>query len=308
MAKWATFSAVLGCLLDVCEPDPHYFLGLQSSWGPRDRPHLWRLPTDEICCQVGYACSCWSGGVQQNRQETWVRTCVSYCKCLKEWFFLMLHSPELRIIWILLQIDSRSRENQFGEVPWDGSGWRAWGCEPGAVCLLPGPTCLTSPQGSLWSHWSSMCMVYEYLSNIPSHVTCCSFQDGSGTIDFREYVIGLHLITEPANNEETIQFAFQVRLLWILFWLDMFSYRLSTLKMYSLTAALTFQLFDVGNKGHITQEELADMLQKAFGMHDVDCQGLFSKVDTDNDGHISYGGCSVMIGIMHLVIPWLGTY
>ncbi len=36
------------------------------------------------------------------------------------------------------------------------------------------------------------------------------FQDDSGVIDFREYVIGMSLIAMPANNEETIQLAFQV--------------------------------------------------------------------------------------------------
>ena len=36
-------------------------------------------------------------------------------------------------------------------------------------------------------------------------------QDGSGTIDFREYIIGLSLVSDPANTEDTLQMAFKVR-------------------------------------------------------------------------------------------------
>ena len=38
----------------------------------------------------------------------------------------------------------------------------------------------------------------------------CYFQDGSGSIDFREYVIGLSLVSTPANTDSTISLAFQV--------------------------------------------------------------------------------------------------
>ena len=41
---------------------------------------------------------------------------------------------------------------------------------------------------------------------------CVVAQDNSGTIDFREFVIGLHVIASPANTEETLQLAFQVSL------------------------------------------------------------------------------------------------
>lgn len=41
------------------------------------------------------------------------------------------------------------------------------------------------------------------------HVFFC--QNGSGTIDFREYVIGLSLVSSPENTEDTIKFAFQVK-------------------------------------------------------------------------------------------------
>ena len=41
-------------------------------------------------------------------------------------------------------------------------------------------------------------------------VTLCILQDGSGHIDFREYVIGMSMISEPAGNEETVQLAFKL--------------------------------------------------------------------------------------------------
>ena len=41
-------------------------------------------------------------------------------------------------------------------------------------------------------------------------VLFCYFQDGSGSIDFREYVIGLSLVSTPANTDSTISLAFQV--------------------------------------------------------------------------------------------------
>ncbi|KAK3086372.1 hypothetical protein FSP39_017489 [Pinctada imbricata] len=81
-------------------------------------------------------------------------------------------------------------------------------------------------------------------------------RDGSGTIDFREYVIGLSIISTPVNTEETIK--------------------------------LAFELFDNGNKGHITQEELCEILYNAFNMDGLDAENLFKEVDTDQDGKISF--------------------
>lgn len=37
-----------------------------------------------------------------------------------------------------------------------------------------------------------------------------SFKDDSGFINFREYLIGLALVSQPANSEEAMKLAFQV--------------------------------------------------------------------------------------------------
>lgn len=81
-------------------------------------------------------------------------------------------------------------------------------------------------------------------------------RNGSGTIDFREYVIGLSLVSSPENTEDTIKFA--------------------------------FQLFDEGNKGYITKEELGTILYKAFNMDGLDADALFEEVDLNQDGRICF--------------------
>ncbi|OWF34743.1 lysophosphatidylcholine acyltransferase 2-like isoform X2 [Mizuhopecten yessoensis] len=79
-------------------------------------------------------------------------------------------------------------------------------------------------------------------------------RNSSGVIDFREYVIGLSLVSSPVNTEETIK--------------------------------LAFQLFDKEDKGYISRDDLTMILHNAFGMEDVD--RLFEQVDTKNDEKITY--------------------
>ncbi|XP_013381447.1 lysophosphatidylcholine acyltransferase 2-like isoform X1 [Lingula anatina] len=81
-------------------------------------------------------------------------------------------------------------------------------------------------------------------------------RDNSGTIDFREYVIGLSLVSEPANTEDTIQ--------------------------------LAFQLFDSEGKGYLSESDLAQMLHNAFGMNEEGVRKLFQQVDKDQDSKISF--------------------
>uniref|UniRef100_F6ZNP6 Lysophosphatidylcholine acyltransferase 2 n=1 Tax=Equus caballus TaxID=9796 RepID=F6ZNP6_HORSE len=67
-----------------------------------------------------------------------------------------------------------------------------------------------------------------------------------GSIDFREYVIGLAVLCNPANTEEIIQVA--------------------------------FKLFDVDEDGHITEEEFSTILQASLGVPDLDVSGLFKEI------------------------------
>ncbi|KAM9607902.1 lysophosphatidylcholine acyltransferase 2 isoform 1-T1 [Trichechus inunguis] len=67
-----------------------------------------------------------------------------------------------------------------------------------------------------------------------------------GSIDFREYVIGLAVLCNPANTEEIIQVA--------------------------------FKLFDVDEDGYITEEEFSTILQASLGVPDLDVSGLFKEI------------------------------
>uniref|UniRef100_A0A8D2HNB5 Lysophosphatidylcholine acyltransferase 2 n=1 Tax=Urocitellus parryii TaxID=9999 RepID=A0A8D2HNB5_UROPR len=67
-----------------------------------------------------------------------------------------------------------------------------------------------------------------------------------GTIDFREYVIGLAVLCHPANTEEIIQVA--------------------------------FKLFDIDEDGYITKEEFSTILQASLGLPNLDVSGLFKEI------------------------------
>ncbi|OXB76114.1 UNVERIFIED_CONTAM: hypothetical protein H355_000213 [Colinus virginianus] len=80
--------------------------------------------------------------------------------------------------------------------------------------------------------------------------------NGDGTIDFREYVIGLSILCNPANTEETIHMA--------------------------------FKLFDQDDDGTITENEFARIIQSALGLPDLDVSNLFKEIDADETGKLSY--------------------
>lgn len=71
-------------------------------------------------------------------------------------------------------------------------------------------------------------------------------RNSDGSIDFREYVIGLAVLCNPANTEEIIQVA--------------------------------FKLFDVDEDGYITEQEFCTILQASLGVPDLDVSGLFREI------------------------------
>ncbi|KAB5525870.1 hypothetical protein PHYPO_G00145170 [Pangasianodon hypophthalmus] len=81
-------------------------------------------------------------------------------------------------------------------------------------------------------------------------------RDGDGTIDFREYVIGMTVLCRPANTDEVIQTA--------------------------------FKLFDVDEDKSITRDEFASLLRSTLGVCDLDVTKLFNEIDIDGSGHITY--------------------
>ncbi|CAG5126640.1 unnamed protein product, partial [Candidula unifasciata] len=80
-------------------------------------------------------------------------------------------------------------------------------------------------------------------------------RDGSGTIDFREYVIGLSLLSSPVNNDDTLE--------------------------------LAFELFDLDSDGHISQDDLKTILGQAFNIPEEDAETLFNEVNTSCSGRIT---------------------
>ncbi|XP_054856771.1 lysophosphatidylcholine acyltransferase 2 [Eublepharis macularius] len=81
-------------------------------------------------------------------------------------------------------------------------------------------------------------------------------RNGDGTIDFREYVIGLSVVCNPANTEETIQ--------------------------------MSFNLFDLDDDGVITEDEFAAVMRSSLGLPDLDVSKLFKEIDADKTNKLSY--------------------
>ncbi|XP_016052705.1 PREDICTED: lysophosphatidylcholine acyltransferase 2B-like [Miniopterus natalensis] len=81
-------------------------------------------------------------------------------------------------------------------------------------------------------------------------------RNNDGSIDFREYVVGLTVLCSPANTEKILQ--------------------------------MSFKLFDLDEDGFITEQELAAILQAAFGVPDLDVSRLFQEIARQNSEYISY--------------------
>uniref|UniRef100_A0A7N6BH16 EF-hand domain-containing protein n=1 Tax=Anabas testudineus TaxID=64144 RepID=A0A7N6BH16_ANATE len=81
-------------------------------------------------------------------------------------------------------------------------------------------------------------------------------RNGDGTIDFREYVIGVTILCRPANTEEVLRMA--------------------------------FGLFDTDEDEKITQEEFTALLRSALGVSDLNMAKLFKEIDADGSGFITF--------------------
>ncbi|XP_003969581.1 lysophosphatidylcholine acyltransferase 2 [Takifugu rubripes] len=81
-------------------------------------------------------------------------------------------------------------------------------------------------------------------------------RNGDGTIDFREYVIGVTILCRPANTEDVLQMA--------------------------------FQLFDTDGDERITREEFTALLRSALGVSDINMAKLFKEIDADASGFITF--------------------
>ncbi|XP_021493550.1 lysophosphatidylcholine acyltransferase 2B-like [Meriones unguiculatus] len=76
------------------------------------------------------------------------------------------------------------------------------------------------------------------------------------SIDFREYVIGLTVLCNPANMEKILQ--------------------------------MSFRLFDLDEDGFITEQELTTILRAAFGVPDLDVSTLFELMAGKESAQVSY--------------------
>ncbi|XP_072236299.1 lysophosphatidylcholine acyltransferase 2 [Leuresthes tenuis] len=81
-------------------------------------------------------------------------------------------------------------------------------------------------------------------------------RDGDGTIDFREYVIGVTILCRPANTEDVLRMA--------------------------------FQLFDTDEDEKITHDEFTALLRSALGVSDLNMAKLFKEIDADGSGFITF--------------------
>ncbi|XP_061670624.1 lysophosphatidylcholine acyltransferase 2 [Syngnathoides biaculeatus] len=82
-------------------------------------------------------------------------------------------------------------------------------------------------------------------------------RNGDGTIDFREYVIGVTILCRPANTEDVLHMA--------------------------------FRLFDTDEDEKITREEFTALLRSALGVSDLNMVKLFKEIDADSSGFITFG-------------------
>nr|XP_014353484.1 PREDICTED: lysophosphatidylcholine acyltransferase 1 [Latimeria chalumnae] len=77
-----------------------------------------------------------------------------------------------------------------------------------------------------------------------------------GTMDLREYVIALSVVSRPSKTLKTIQ--------------------------------LAFKMYESKQDGNLLEEDLAVILKTALGIHELNVSDLFKAIDAEDKGKISY--------------------
>jgi len=57
----------------------------------------------------------------------------------------------------------------------------------------------------------------------------------------------------------------------------------------SCVCDLFLQLFDIDEDNCITQDEFSSLIRSALGVCDLNVNSLFTEIDADGSGHITYG-------------------
>ncbi|XP_015777859.1 PREDICTED: lysophosphatidylcholine acyltransferase 2B-like [Acropora digitifera] len=113
------------------------------------------------------------------------------------------------------------------------------------------PASVLERLGSVNALWLRKCIVFTGKN---FHV---SLKDNSGFLDFREYLIGLALVSQPANTDKVMQVAFQA--------------------------------FDMNGDGRVEESELRHILQSAHpSITDLDVNCLFNQVDSKRKGSVTF--------------------
>lgn len=91
------------------------------------------------------------------------------------------------------------------------------------------------------------------------------------------------MLARPANTEDTLKLSFQVnvnlkpQVNYVLF------------NFYLTFFYLRLQMFDQNEKGHINLADLQAILYSAFSMPPNEVKKLFEKINSKNDGFITFG-------------------
>ena len=106
-------------------------------------------------------------------------------------------------------------------------------------------------------------------------------RDKDGQIDFREFLIGLHILSHPASTEETLKLAFNVNIL-------IQQQQQKTYKIFFSIIFCLFKMFDPESKGYISLSDLKSILYSALSMGPDEVEQLYKNIDTKNVDQITF--------------------